>query len=115
MNRLILGIRGKHCLVAVLFVAGRVNIGDGGACIACHDPHKELVAETAAYDSKCMACHAVKGVAPAANSQTSAKACPVQKSDCASSHMPAVKLAAGTTTFHDHLIRIVKPGTPYPD
>jgi hypothetical protein len=85
------------------------------SCIACHDPHKELVADTASYDSKCLACHAIKGVAPAANSQPVAKACPVQKSNCASCHMPAVKLAAGTTTFHDHLIRIVKPGAPYPD
>lgn len=85
------------------------------SCIACHDPHKEFVSDTAAYDSKCLACHAVKGVAPAPGLQATAKACPVQKSNCASCHMPALKLAAGTTTFHDHLIRVVKPGAPYPD
>lgn len=83
------------------------------SCIACHDPHKELVTDSAAYDSKCLACHAAKGVPD--NSHTTAKACPVQKSNCASCHMPAVTLANGRATFHDHLIRIVKPGSPYPD
>lgn len=85
------------------------------SCVACHDPHKELVSDSAAYDSKCLACHALNGVVPVAGHQTTAKACPVQRSNCASCHMPAVKLAAGTTTFHDHLIRVVKPGAPYPD
>ena len=83
------------------------------SCIACHDPHKELVTDTAAYDSKCLACHAAKGVP--ANHQATAKACPVQKSNCASCHMPSVTLANGRATFHDHLIRIVKAGSPYPD
>lgn len=83
------------------------------SCIACHDPHKELVTDTAAYDSKCLACHAVQGV-PASH-QVAAKACPVQKSNCASCHMPPVTLANGRATFRDHLIRIVRPGSSYPD
>ena len=35
--------------------------GDGDArltCIACHDPHKPLNHDSAAYDAKCLACHA---------------------------------------------------------
>lgn len=80
------------------------------SCIACHDPHKDLVTDTAAYDGKCLACHAAKSVAA-----TGPKTCPVAKSNCASCHMPEVKLPNGLATFHDHLIRIVKPGTPYPD
>jgi len=83
-------------------------------CIACHDPHKNLVVDTAAYDVKCLACHALKGAAGTSR-QSNAKACPVQKNNCVSCHMPEVKLANGQATFHDHLIRIVKPGTPYPD
>jgi Cytochrome c554 and c-prime len=85
------------------------------SCVACHDPHKNLVTDTAAYDGKCLAYHALKGAAPAANGQTTAKACPVQKNNCSSCHMPEVKLANGQASFHDHLIRIVKPGMPYPD
>ncbi len=27
-------------------------------CLACHDPHHDLVHDTAYYDSKCLACHA---------------------------------------------------------
>ncbi len=84
------------------------------SCIACHDPHKELVTDTAAYDVKCMACHAVKGTASNA-SQATAKACPVATNNCASCHMPEVKLPNGLMSFHDHLIRIVSPGAAYPD
>ena len=29
--------------------------------------------------------------------------------------MPEVKMANGQATFRDHLIRIAKPGMPYPD
>jgi hypothetical protein len=85
------------------------------SCIACHDPHKDLVTDTSAYDVKCLACHALKGAALAAKIHTTAKACPVQKNNCASCHMPEVKLANGLAIFHDHLIRIVKSGMPYPD
>jgi Cytochrome c554 and c-prime len=85
------------------------------SCIACHEPHNDLVTDTAAYDVKCLACHALKSAAAAKNSQTKARACPVQKNSCASCHMPEVKLANGQASFHDHLIRVVKPGMPYPD
>ena len=85
------------------------------SCIACHDPHKDLVTDTAAYDGKCLACHATKNTPVAANSQATVKACPVATNNCASCHMPVVKLPNGLMSFHDHLIRIVKPGAPYPD
>jgi hypothetical protein len=84
------------------------------SCIACHDPHKNLVTDTGSYDVKCLACHAVKG-AVAVHNSPAAKACPVATNNCASCHMPQVKMPNGLTAFHDHLIRIVKPGMPYPD
>ena len=84
------------------------------SCIACHDPHKDLITDTAAYDPKCLACHAAKGATPASG-HASAKACTVATTNCASCHMPELKLANGLATFHDHMIRIVKPGMPYPD
>ncbi len=85
------------------------------SCIACHDPHKELVADTASYDVKCLACHVTKSTAASPIHETTAKACPVATKDCASCHMPEVKMPNGLTTFHDHRIRIVKSGMPYPD
>ena len=88
------------------------------SCIACHDPHQDLVREDSYYDPKCLACHASKneleGSAQTA-SQRDAKACPVASDKCASCHMPQVKLPNGLVTFHDHEIRIAKPGMPYPD
>jgi Cytochrome c554 and c-prime len=85
------------------------------SCITCHDPHKELVADTASYDAKCLACHVTKGAAADAINKTIAKACPIATNNCASCHMPEVKMPNGLTSFHDHRIRIVKPGMPYPD
>ncbi len=89
------------------------------SCIACHDPHKDLVREDGAYDMKCMACHASKderGNPPAKpENHRDAPACTVASKGCISCHMPKVKLPNGLMTFHDHEIRIVKPGSPYPD
>jgi len=85
------------------------------SCIACHDPHRELVADTAAYDGKCLACHVTKNDSVAASKPKVTKACPVATNNCASCHMPEVKMPNGLTTFHDHQIRIAKPGMPYPD
>jgi hypothetical protein len=83
------------------------------SCIACHDPHRNLVTDDAAYDVKCLACHASKNEPPGAHAD--AKACPVATSNCASCHMPKVKLPNGLMTFHDHEIRVVKAGEPYPN
>jgi hypothetical protein len=82
------------------------------SCIACHDPHKDLVRDDAFYDSKCLACHA-----PAARPTSTGKAkpCPVAKSKCVSCHMPKTALPGGHLHFTDHQIRIVKAGESFPD
>ena len=89
------------------------------SCIACHNPHQDLVTDEKSYDSKCLACHASKGDSASVSRQAAehrdAKACPVASANCASCHMPKVKLPNGLVTFHDHEIRIAKPGTPYPN
>jgi hypothetical protein len=83
-------------------------------CVACHDVHQDLNRDTKSYDTKCLACHSASHIATGAT-QVVAKTCPKATSDCASCHMPLVKLPNGLMTFHDHQIRIVKPGAPYPD
>jgi Cytochrome c554 and c-prime len=92
------------------------------SCIACHDPHQDIVVQDSSYDGKCLACHSssaaatpVSTTAGADKAQTHAKICPTAKSDCVSCHMPKVKLPNGHLTFTDHQIRIVKPGEPFPN
>ena len=92
------------------------------SCIACHDPHQDVVRQDSSYDAQCLACHSSPAAAPPASSssasgkiQTQAKICPTAKSDCVSCHMPKVKLPNGLMTFTDHEIRIVKPGAPFPN
>ena len=82
------------------------------SCIACHDPHKDLVRDDLEYDSKCLACHA-----PAARPTSTGKAasCPVATSKCVSCHMPKVTLPGGHLHFTDHQIRIVHNNEPFPD
>ena len=84
------------------------------SCVACHDPHQDVVRETAAYDPKCLACHASSNRA-ASLPPADAKQCPVAKENCASCHMPRVTLPDGHMTFADHEIRVVKPGDAYPN
>jgi hypothetical protein len=95
---------------------------DGGdpriSCIACHDPHVDIVRQDATYDSKCLACHSASATPAAsvsANQRSQAPICPKSKSDCVSCHMPKVKLPNGHLTFTDHEIRIVKAGEPFPN
>jgi hypothetical protein len=85
------------------------------SCIACHDPHKNLETADSSYDVKCLACHASKSSSLAKDPPDEAKACSVASASCASCHMPKVKLPNGLMTFHDHEIRIVRPGDPYPN
>ena len=91
------------------------------SCVACHDPHQPLNHDKAYYDAKCLACHAAAAhtvavaestPAPIANG---AKVCPVARDNCVSCHMPRVNMLGGHLTFTDHQIRIVKPGSPYPN
>jgi hypothetical protein len=95
------------------------------SCIACHDPHQNLVREDSFYDAKCLACHGPKAALASSGEALSgaqlipppadAKSCPVAKANCVSCHMPKVKLPNGLITFTDHQIRIVRPGDPYPN
>jgi hypothetical protein len=76
-------------------------------CVACHDPHRPLVHELAAYDSKCLACHRTGATSkPGAT----AAACKVATKDCASCHMPKYVVPQTHASFTDHDIRIVQAG-----
>ena len=92
------------------------------SCIACHDPHVDIVRQDSSYDGKCLACHSPSATPPTSSltagstsSLIHAKICPTAKSECVSCHMPKVKLPNGHLTFTDHQIRIVKPGMPFPN
>lgn len=89
------------------------------SCIACHDPHHEVVRDDTRYDAKCLACHSSNAqVSPgmiASHPDASAmKTCPASKTDCVSCHMPKIDLPGGHQVFTDHDIRIVHPNDPYP-
>ncbi len=84
------------------------------ACIACHDPHEELVRQTSAYDVKCLACH-VNAAQAKPTSTHPGPACPVARQNCASCHMPKVDLPGAHHAFTDHDIRIARAGAPYPN
>jgi hypothetical protein len=81
-------------------------------CIACHDPHKPLVTNSASYDSKCLQCHAENGHPVAAHQ---APSCTVANKDCASCHMPRYELKVAHATMTDHFIRVVRPGSGFRD
>ncbi len=78
------------------------------SCIACHDPHREVVRSAAAYDPRCLACHAASPTAKA-------RSCPVANSGCTTCHMPKVDSPGMHQPFTDHQIRIVRAGEAYPD
>jgi Cytochrome c554 and c-prime len=94
------------------------------SCIACHDPHQEIVRDDSTYDVKCLACHSA-GAKPSAGmlaahaeqpaNQVKMKTCPVAQSKCVSCHMPKTELPGGHMIFADHDIRVVRPGDPYPN
>jgi hypothetical protein len=95
------------------------------SCLACHDPHQNIVQKKSWYDSKCLACHAsapthASGTSNSSSSDVAAspeipKSCPVAKTDCVSCHMPKSRLPDEPVTFTDHQIRVVKPGEGYPN
>jgi hypothetical protein len=86
-------------------------------CLACHNPHQPLSHDTSFYDSKCLACHAASATAHpvVAAKAPIAKACPVAASKCVTCHMPRTRMLGGHLVFTDHEIRIVKPGSAYPN
>ena len=79
------------------------------SCLACHDPHQNLVREPASYDPKCLACHS-GGKGPPAAAQRAAPGCPVAVSRCITCHMPRYRLAGSHFKFTDHRIRVVRLG-----
>ncbi len=90
------------------------------SCVACHDPHQDVVRQDATYDAKCLACHvggtkatAVSAIAGPATENP--KLCPVAKQNCVSCHMPKITLPNGHMTFTDHEIRVVRAGDAYPN
>jgi hypothetical protein len=89
------------------------------SCTACHNPHEPLKQDSAYYDVKCTACHAVKAksvsMAVKQGAQDLAVICPVGTRDCVSCHMPRIGPAAAHFKFTDHYIRIVKPKEAYPN
>jgi hypothetical protein len=78
------------------------------SCVACHDPHQNMVKNTEYYDAKCVACHEAR-IASA-----SAKICPVAQQGCISCHMPKIDFPHGHFKFTDHRIRVVRAGAGYP-
>jgi hypothetical protein len=91
------------------------NKGDARlTCVACHDPHQPLQHDSAAYDSRCLQCHANQPGAKKTAAHPGA-ACRVSKKDCTTCHMPRVETPIQHSIFTDHWIRIVHPGQPYPD
>ena len=88
------------------------------SCVACHNPHQDVVRETSKYDVKCLACHAngeVQLTPVHATINLMAKACPVAKSNCVTCHMPKIRLPGGHQTFTDHDIRVVQTTAAYPN
>jgi len=78
------------------------------SCVACHDPHANVVTNAESYDAKCQSCHQAGNAAPAA------KRCPVAQRGCVSCHMPKVDFPGGHFQFTDHRIRVVRAGSGYP-
>ncbi len=82
-------------------------------CTTCHDPHKPLVHEAAAYDAACLRCHVVMGAKATADHP--GNGCKVSQNNCVTCHMPQYELPGAHSKFSDHYIRIVKSGEPYPN
>jgi hypothetical protein len=83
-------------------------------CVACHDPHQELVRDSASYDRNCLSCHLTSPSA-VVTADHPGPACKVSTKNCASCHMPKIEDSGMHYTFTDHYIRVVRPGAPYPD
>lgn len=83
-------------------------------CFACHNPHRPLERDPAAYDFACLRCHA-NGAAATAPASALQAACPVAQSRCTSCHMEKIHMDGIHYDFTDHNIRIVRAGAPFPD
>ena len=83
-------------------------------CVACHDPHRDLVRVAVSYDRNCLSCHVTKG-AGKADASHPGNACPVSSNQCVTCHMAKYELPDMHYDFTDHMIRIVKPGAAFPN
>jgi Cytochrome c3 len=83
------------------------------ACIACHNPHQQLVHDATAYDAKCLACHVASKTEK--RKDRPGTACPASTKNCVSCHMPRVEIPSMHASFADHRIRIARTNTPYPN
>jgi hypothetical protein len=83
------------------------------ACVACHNPHQEVVRSEGSYDSKCLVCH--PGSAAMVASKQGARPCPVSSDRCVSCHMPRFEIPGSHYRFFDHDIRVVKSPAVYPE
>jgi hypothetical protein len=83
-------------------------------CVACHDPHRPLLQDAAAYDRRCLSCHVAKGVSHTTDDHPGA-ACSVGTEKCATCHMPKYEVPDMHCKFTDHNIRVVKATGPFPD
>jgi hypothetical protein len=92
---------------------GHMGTDPRTSCLACHDPHVNVVHEPTFYDAKCLACHVATPTEPKTEARR-ADACPVSVNRCTTCHMPKVDLPQMHAKFTDHWIRVVKPGEPAP-
>jgi hypothetical protein len=83
-------------------------------CVACHDPHRPLESDAAAYDSHCLQCH-LNQVGAKKSADHPGAACRVSTKNCTTCHMPKIETPVQHSIFTDHWIRIVVPGKPYPN
>jgi Cytochrome c554 and c-prime len=83
-------------------------------CTACHDPHKQLQSDPAAYDPNCLSCHPATNSTPKSPDHPGA-ACPVSTQNCVSCHMPKVYVPEMHYNFTDHRIRVARATDPYPE
>jgi len=84
-------------------------------CFACHNPHRPLERDSAAYDAACLRCHATTAAGSRPSPSAHQAACPVATTRCTSCHMPKIDVQSMHYRFTDHDIRIVKADSPFPD
>jgi Flp pilus assembly protein TadD len=92
-------------------------VRSGGAlgCVTCHSPHRDVETSAAAYEPRCLACHAPDAAtAEKSPGQARNTPCPVNpRSGCIACHMPKVSGDVPHSTFTDHFIR-AHPGRKVP-
>jgi len=83
-------------------------------CVACHNPHKPLETNSAAYDSKCLACHLKsKNVGRVAGAVV--RSCSVATENCVRCHMLKYRLPQMQASFTDQDIRVVHDPNDFPE